>query len=99
MVKTVVWNRKASNKFNAIISYLQNEWGDNVTQNFVVKTYQIIEFISQYPEMGTLEDHEKQIRCFVITKHNTMFYRIDGKRLIILTFFDNRRHPQKRSDI
>jgi plasmid stabilization system protein ParE len=40
MVKAIIWNRRASNNFNSIIKYLQNKWGDKVTQNFVIRTYQ-----------------------------------------------------------
>jgi plasmid stabilization system protein ParE len=99
MAKTIIWNRRASNKFNAIIEYLEKEWGKNVTRSFVVRTYQIIEILAQNPEIGTVENKEKQIRGFVITKHNTLFYRIENDSLVLLSFFDNRQHPQKRSDI
>src|SRR5258707_15853872 len=97
MVKTIIWNRRASDNFNSIIKYLQNEWGDKVTQNFVIRTYQIIGLLALNPEMGQVEHFEKQIRGIVITKHNTLFYRIEGENIILLTFFDNRKHPQKKS--
>ena len=97
MVKTIVWNRRASNNFNSIITYLQNEWGDRVTRNFVIRTYQILELLAENPEMGSVEHFEKQIRGFVITKHNTLFYRIEEDKLILLNFFDNRQHPRKKS--
>lgn len=96
MVKTIVWNRRASDSFNGIIEYLQSEWGDRVTKNFVKRTYQIIEFLSENPEMGTLENPEKQIRGFVITKHNTLFYRVEEKKIVLLVFFDSRQHPRKK---
>jgi plasmid stabilization system protein ParE len=99
MAKTIIWNRRASNKFDTIIEYLQKEWGENVTRNFVIRTYQIIEILAQNPEIGTLENKEKQIRGLVITKHNTLFYRIENDNLILLSFFDNRQHPQKKLDI
>ncbi|MDB5031145.1 type II toxin-antitoxin system RelE/ParE family toxin [Mucilaginibacter sp.] len=97
MVKTIIWNRRASNSFNFIIKYLQTEWGDKVTQNFVIRTYQIIELLAINPEMGSVEHFEKQIRAFVITKHNTLFYRIEEEKLVLLNFFDNRQHPQNKS--
>jgi plasmid stabilization system protein ParE len=96
MAKAVVWNHRASNSFNSIIEYLEQEWGDSVTKNFVDRTYQIIEFLAEHPEMGPIENHEKQIRGFVITKHNTLFYRIEDKRIILLNFFDNRQHPFRK---
>jgi plasmid stabilization system protein ParE len=97
MVKTIIWNRRASNSFNSIIQYLQNEWGDRVTRNFVVRTYEIIDLLAANPEMGVVEHFEKQIRGFVITKHNTLFYRIEDNKLILLNFFDNRQDPKKKS--
>jgi plasmid stabilization system protein ParE len=99
MAKTIVWNNKASIQFNAVIEYLETEWGEKVTKSFVVRTYQIIEILAQYPEIGTLENPDKRIRAFVITKHNTLFYRVDNDKLYLLNFFDNRQHPQRKSNI
>lgn len=62
MVKEIIWTKRANNKFNKIIDYLEREWGENVTRNFVKKTYDIIELISDQPELGTMENPEKSIR-------------------------------------
>jgi len=77
MVKIIVWNRRASDSFNGIITYLQSEWGDKVTRDFIKRTYHILDLLAANPEMSSIEHHEKQIRGFVITKHNTLFYRVD----------------------
>jgi plasmid stabilization system protein ParE len=53
--------------------------------------------LAQNPEMGSVEHFEKQIRGIVITKHNTLFYRIEEEKLILLNFFANRQHPEKKS--
>ena len=97
MAKTIIWNRRASNNFDAIIKYLQEDWGDNVTRDFVIRTYKIIELLTTNPEMGSVENFEKRIRGVFITKHNTLFYRIEEEKLILLAFFDNRQHPRKKS--
>jgi plasmid stabilization system protein ParE len=97
MAKTIVWNRRASDSFNAIIQYLENEWGEKVTRDFVNRTYHILDLLALNPEMGSIEHPEKQIRGFVITKHNTLFYRVDDTRLVLLHFFDNRQDPKKKS--
>lgn len=97
MAKTIIWNRRASIRFNSIINYLQSEWGDRVTQNFANRAFQVIELLSENPEMGLIENADKQIRGFVITKHNTLFYRIEHDSLILLNFFDNRQHPAKKT--
>ena len=54
MVKTIIWNRRASNNFNSTINYLQGEWGEKVTRDFVVRTYRIIDLLAINPEMGQL---------------------------------------------
>ncbi len=32
MAKTIVWNNRASIQFNAVIEYLEKEWGEKVTK-------------------------------------------------------------------
>jgi len=96
MVKTIVWNRRASDSFDAIIQYLENEWGGRVTKDFVKRTYHILDLLAANPEMGAIEHYEKQIRGFLITKHNTLFYRVEDTRLVLLHFFDNRQDPKKK---
>ena len=95
MAKKVVWTNRANHKFNKIIDYLELEWGPNVTRNFVRKTYDIIELICDQPELGTLENSDKMIRGFLLTKHNRLFYRVTEREIILLNFFDTR-SGQKR---
>ena len=99
MAKTIVWNNKASIKFYSVLDYLEKKWGNKVTQDFIADTLKTLDILSEYPEMGKIDNPKKQIRVFVITKHNTLFYRVDGNRIFLLNFFDNRQHPKKRSDI
>jgi plasmid stabilization system protein ParE len=54
MVKKIVWTKRAINKFNHIIAYLEQEWGVKTTQNFVKKTYNVIELLSRQPELGNV---------------------------------------------
>ena len=101
MVKTIVWNHRASNSFNSIIAYLQNEWGERVTKHFVSRTYQIIDFLAQHPEMGTLENYEKQIflpdhSCFACSRLCIRIVYIAGRQWSHEQFavhFRRSRHP------
>ncbi len=97
MAKKIVWTKRANIKFNGIIDYLEQEWGPNVTQNFVNKAYGIIDLISDQPDLGTLENPDKKIRGFLLTKHNRLFYRVTDTEIILLNFFDTRsgRNRQK----
>jgi plasmid stabilization system protein ParE len=73
MVNQVTWTKRANSKFNSIIAYLEKKSGSKVTENFVRRTYDIIELIRDQPEIGTLENRENNIRGFNVTRHNRMF--------------------------
>jgi plasmid stabilization system protein ParE len=80
MAKKIIWTKRAN----------------RVTQSFVRKTYDIIDLISDQPDLGTLENQERKIRGFLLTKHNRLFYRVTDKEIILLNFFDTRSGPKRR---
>jgi plasmid stabilization system protein ParE len=96
MAKKIVWTKRADTKFNKIINYLEQEWGTRVTQTFVKTTYDIIDLISDQPDLGIIENQEKKIRGFLLTKHNRLFYRVTDGEIILLNFFDTRSGRKRR---
>lgn len=76
MVKKIVWTKRANSKFNKIVEYLEQEWGPGVTKSFIRRTYDVIELISDQSHLGTLEKPDRNIRGFLLTKHNRLFYRV-----------------------
>ncbi|MBU0764088.1 MAG: hypothetical protein KJ607_04555 [Bacteroidetes bacterium] len=50
----------------------------------------------QADNLISLEDKEKGIRGFVIIPQVSLFYRVEKHRIILINFFDNRQHPDKR---
>ncbi len=96
MAKEIVWTKRANDKFNKIIQFLEEDWGHRVTENFVQRTYSIIDLLAEQPQLGTLENVEKKIRGFVLTKHNRLFYRVTEHEIILLNFFDTRSKPKRR---
>lgn len=96
MALEIVWSKRADEKFDLILKYLSKEWGTNVTKAFIIKVYDFLDILSEFPEIGTLENKEKAIRGFVIIKQVSVFYTIRNNRIIILNFFDNRKSPSKK---
>jgi len=72
------------------------EWGERVTTSFVRKVYNLIEMLSEYPEIGTIENSEKGIRGITLVKQINIFYIVQSNKIIIMNFFDNRQAPQKK---
>lgn len=96
MALEVKWSIRADKKFDKIINYLLVKWGAKATSTFVRKVYEFIDLVVEFPEIGTLEDKEKNIRGFVVVKQITIFYRVKGKTIILLNFFDNRQGPKRK---
>lgn len=69
-----------------------------MAEDFQQKTILILDLLEIFPEMGVIEVHEKQIRGFQLTKQTRIFYRIEGKRIILLTFFEVRQNQKKNFD-
>ena len=96
MALEIRWSKQADKKFDKILEYLLEEWGGKVTRSFVKKVYDFLDILSEFPEIGTIENKEKGIRGFTIVKQVNIFYKINGDKIILLDFFDNRQDPGKR---
>ena len=96
MALEIVWSKRADLKFDKILEYLSTEWGNKVTKSFIKMVFDFLDILSEFPDIGTLENKEKGIRGFVIIKQVTIFYTLRNNRIIILNFFDNRRSPDKK---
>ncbi len=96
MALKIYWSKRSEKKFNQILDYLLEEWGESVTKAFTRKVYEFLDILAEFPEIGTIENKEKGIRGFTITKQVNLFYRISGEKIILLNFFDNRQLPEKK---
>jgi len=96
MALEIQWSKRADKKFDKIIEYLLEEWGEKVTRSFIRRVYDFLDILSEFPEIGTIENKEKGIRGFTIVKQVNIFYKVRGEKIILLDFFDNRQDPAKK---
>jgi len=96
MALRIVWSKRASQKFDHIVDYLENEWGDKATREFVGKVFDFLDILSDFPEIGSLENKEKNIRGFTITRYVNLYYRVKSDNIVLIIFFDNRQNPDKK---
>jgi len=96
MVLNIKWTKRAKTNFDETVQYIENEWGGNSAQKFVRKVDHLLQTLKIHSEIGKIEIKEKEIRAFVFSRQNTVFYRIKENRIIILAIFDNRRNPKHK---
>ena len=90
------WTKRALKNLESTLSYLESEWGLASAQKFSYKILTFLSALQNNAEIGKIVVKDKKIRGLVLTKHNTIFYRIKNTEIIILQVFDNRMNPGKR---
>ncbi len=88
--------KHADKNFHSIKKRISVEYGGRVAEAFELKTVSFLDILEKFPEIGSVEVIEKQIRGFQLTKQTRVFYRIKGEIIVILTFFDVRQDPKKK---
>lgn len=92
----IVWARTARNRFADILDYIDKEFGGAARQHFKIKTKEFTTLLREFPEIGTLEIRDKNIRGFQLSRQTRLFYRIKKDKISILTLFDSRQDPKKK---
>lgn len=91
----IVWNKTALTKLDQIIDYLLEEASEKAARSFYEKVIERIEMLSRYPEVGRKSKKKKTVRMFPIDKYRNLYYRIEGRKLIIVYLFDARQYPDQ----
>ncbi len=96
MVQTVIWSKRAERLYMEMLEYLATEASYQAADNFDKAVRKTIEGLILNPGSGRPATKSQTIRFVNVVKHRQMFYRLSGKTLHIVAFFDVRQHPDKR---
>lgn len=94
MSKQIIWSPLSESDFAKILQYLLDNWDEKVAVQFIDLTENILEQIATNPRQFPVIFKKKKIRKCVLTKHNTMFYRVNKTQIDILRIFDTRQYPK-----
>lgn len=95
MALELYWTRKAGFRFEKIIEYIEAEFGEKVAKVTAQNIHHTLDILSIFPELGSIENIEFNIRGLVISKQITLFYQIRTDRIVLLNFYDNRQQPER----
>lgn len=91
MALKIVWTKIATEKFDSILEYLEAKWGEKSKVLFIKKTFDFLDILELFPELGKIENENLNIRGFVLIKQISIFYQIKKKKIVLLSFHDNRK--------
>jgi plasmid stabilization system protein ParE len=95
MAYTIKINRRFEIKVAQTYEYLAKEWGFTVADAFYNKIIQKIDTLQSYPFIGKMSKKKPDIRRILVTKHNILYYRIDGNTIVIINLLSTKRNPKQ----
>jgi plasmid stabilization system protein ParE len=81
----VIWAPQAKQDFWNNIDYLETEWSEKAAQNFIDKVNTTIELLKN-DNVLFIKTNYKSVYKIVITKHISLYYRIENTNLELLRF-------------
>ncbi|HNW52252.1 MAG TPA: type II toxin-antitoxin system RelE/ParE family toxin [Prolixibacteraceae bacterium] len=94
-MREIVLSKRASNRLDKLLEYLEQEWSLKVKDDFIKKLDRSLNQIQKFPESCPKTDFVKGLHMLVITKQTSLFYRFDSKTIKVVTIFDNRMDPDE----
>jgi plasmid stabilization system protein ParE len=92
----ILLTKRANSNLITIRDNIEKIWGQKSASAFELRVHDFFEILKAFPQIGSVEEVDKAIYGFQISKQTRVFYRIKGKRIIILNFFEVRQHPNKK---
>lgn len=95
MSKKIIWSPLSEQDFSNILEYLKFNWGSLVVNKYINRIDNLLSQIKLNPKQYPLINKRKKIRRCVVTKHNSMYYRISKDSIDLLRIYSNYQNPQK----
>ena len=83
------YSHRALNEYESILDYLIHNFGLQKTIKIDSYFDQLIQQIANNPKMYPISDHKKGIRKCVISQQTSLYYRISGKYIELISFRGN----------
>ena len=95
MIKKITWSPLSEKDFSNILEYLDLNWGSSVIEKYINRVDSLLNQIKLNPKQYPLINKRKKVRRCVITKHNSLYYRINKYSIDLLRIYSNFQNPQK----
>lgn len=93
-MRDIKLSKRAAQKLQELLEYLDSEWSESVKKKFVKKLDQSLRLIRCNPNSFPKTDYIKGLHRCVVTKQTTIYYTYDESTIFIVTLFDNRQNPK-----
>ena len=96
MAYQIILKKRFANKLVKVLAYLEQEWSHKVAAAFLKKIDYRIQQLSGQSLTGISSGKIEAVRSVFITRHNRLYYKIKGKKVIVLNMYDTRIGPKRK---
>lgn len=89
----IVWTNQASKTHRENIEYLLNQWTYKEVHNFNDEVIKIANLLKKNSKLGKWDEDWKCYKILVI-KPITLYYTIEEKKIVLITFWNNYKKPK-----
>jgi len=89
----LIWSDEALIGLKEIIEYLESKFSEKDVKKFVQKFDKQIRLIKSNPEIFSITPKSKTIRRTIVARLTSIYYRIDGDIIYLVSIYDNRKNP------
>lgn len=95
MALEIFWTLRAKNNLQKVVDYLEEHWTDKEILNLEHKIDELLEKISQYPEICPKTSKQKSVYKGLIDKNNYLIYKVKPRKkaIDIINFRGTKQKP------
>lgn len=91
----VEFSKRAETDYYQIIEYLLHNWSKTEARQFILDIDKEIARIIAFPYAFPASGEKKEVRRCVVSRINTIYYKVAKSKIFIITIFDNRQQEVK----
>jgi plasmid stabilization system protein ParE len=79
-----------------VLDYLEQEWSQQVAADFLRKIDHWLRQLAGQPFTGATAEKIKDVGGVLINRLNRFYYKVRGKKVLVLNMYDTRMNPKKK---
>ena len=86
----VVWTKRAKANYLKILTYITHKFGSSSGQKYHTRVEELIDLLRTFPEIGTKQIGNQDLRGIILYRRTTIFYTFDNEVVKVINVVDNR---------
>ncbi len=95
MVYKIVFKKRFKDRFEKTLLYIESEFGLAVSQKFAALVERKLKNLQQQPFIGSTSVTLPHVKSILAGRQNRIYYRIEGKKIVVLNMYDTRINPKR----